>query len=533
MSNESNKQNIQSLNRINSEFRQALQHFISSAEQAGPLGAQVDKIKTSLKNNDIMFTFAALVEQYAKMKKNLAAIDQQAKQRHYSEFKKRIKKTATQNLAPEQQDKINALLAKITAQESDEVIMLELANILDYFAKITQPNSTSSPHLSTVATDKNYLSESLATAVNFAGRRLVRDVDNILAKLTTLYPNDIILNNIYQQLQKTYSLEDKSIFIDLIAQLSCYLASLVEKERDHAIEVLNDIHANIIAVLKQAKVIEKLMHSGKNNIDDMNKTMLTELENMELKAQGINNIDDMQIHIKKSIALMSKVITNCATIQNKINHANESTIKDLTFKIDSVSSFVEDLENKLNVAEENNLIDDLTQIGNRRGYIEFINKQRDNWLTTKQPLSLLVIDVDHFKSVNDTYGHSTGDQVLKSLAQTLKKQLRSNDYIARYGGEEFVVVLPATTLEQTITLTKKIRTVVNSLKFELRKKSTVLRITCSYGIASFSKAMNNTLDVFNAADNALYQAKKSGRDAIAVKNDNKYTLIDIPDDILL
>lgn len=523
MGSESDNKDIHSLNRLNNELKRALHHFINSASTTGTLGAQLDKIKAALKQNEVMFTFASLVEQYAKMKKNLDSLDVQAKERNLKALKTLIKKTAKESLTPEQHSKILAILADISEQKPDHEIMLTLGKALEYFSSIAKHNP-----------QKN---NTTITAISYedkqAGRRLIRDLDTIFRKLAQLYPDDMIIKDILSEVSKGYGKSNYNAFIDLLAQASCYLAQLIQKERDNAIEVLNDIHANIISVFKQAKLIEKLNDSSKNNIDDLSKTMLAELENMELKAREIDDITGMQAHIKQSISFMSNIMNNCAKMQNRINVANEAIIKELTFKINTVSSFVEDLESKLNVAEESSLIDDLTQIGNRKGYIERINKERNCWLNTQKPLSLVVLDVDNFKSVNDEYGHSTGDQVLKSLAQTLKKQIRSTDFIARYGGEEFVIILPNTDLEQAITLTQKIRQVVNNLKFELRKKNKVLKITCSYGLATFSNKKPNTIDVFNAADKALYQAKECGRDAIVVYSDDQYTIIDNLDDFAL
>ncbi len=523
MGSESDNKDIHSLNRLNSELKRALNHFINSAPTSGTLGAQLEKIKNALKQNELMFTFASLVAQYAKMKKNLDSIEQQAKERNLKALKTLIKKAAKESLSPEQHSKILAILNSISEQKPEHEIMLVLGEALEYFSTLTKHTT---PKPTTALAKISYEDKQ-------ASRRLIRDLETIFSKLAQLYPEDTIIQDILSEVSQGYGKSNYNAFIDLLAQASCYLAQLIQKERDNAIEVLNDIHANIISVFKQAKLIERLIDSSKNNIDDLSKTMLSELENMELKAREIDNVEGMQAHIKQSITFMSKIMNNCAKMQSRINLANEATINELTLKINTVSSFVEDLENKLNIAEESSLVDDLTQIGNRKGYIDFINKERNGWLNTQNPLSLIVLDVDNFKSVNDKYGHSTGDQVLKSLAQTLKKQIRSTDYIARYGGEEFVIILPNTDLDKTIQLTQKIRQVVNNLKFELRKKNKVLKITCSYGLATFSKEKPNTVDVFNAADQALYQAKECGRDAIVVYSDEQYTIIDTFDGLAL
>lgn len=253
---------------------------------------------------------------------------------------------------------------------------------------------------------------------------------------------------------------------------------------------------------------------------------VTELKNMEAKAKAIKSIDGMQKHIKESVALISEIMNEYASTQSRLHQKNTKKIKGLKSKVNSASCFIEKLERELNVSQENNLVDELTSVSNRKGYVRAINNERDSWLSSGQPLSLMIIDIDKFKNINDSYGHSIGDQVIKCIGQTLKKVIRSTDHVARYGGEEFVLILPATDLDKAIILAEKIRSVVNTLTFELRKKNQTMKVTCSFGLASFTKDMSNTVEVFNAADKALYQAKESGRDAIAYFSGTSFTLVD-------
>ena len=125
-------------------------------------------------------------------------------------------------------------------------------------------------------------------------------------------------------------------------------------------------------------------------------------------------------------------------------------------------------------------------------------------------MSLIFFDIDFFKKVNDTFGHDVGDQVLIEVVQTAGEQIRKTDSLYRTGGEEFVVLVPNTNLEQSAILANKIRQAIEEHEFE-----TVGRVTVSMGCAMFDKkSEDGAADMFKRADEALYRAKKNGRNRV-------------------
>ncbi len=145
-----------------------------------------------------------------------------------------------------------------------------------------------------------------------------------------------------------------------------------------------------------------------------------------------------------------------------------------------------------------------------------------NALATSEPLSLLMFDIDHFKSFNDSYGHLTGDQVLRLVGMSLKQTIKGQDITARYGGEEFAVVLPNTALRQALTVADHIRRAVMSK--ELKKKSTgeiLGRVTISVGV-SMLKPGDDTDSLIERADACLYAAKRAGRNRVVCEADPEY-----------
>jgi diguanylate cyclase (GGDEF)-like protein len=159
--------------------------------------------------------------------------------------------------------------------------------------------------------------------------------------------------------------------------------------------------------------------------------------------------------------------------------------------------------------------DPLTGLPNRRAFSSRAADEVTRHLKLNRPFSILMVDVDFFKKVNDTYGHAAGDEVLRTLASILSSTVRKSDIVARYGGEEFILLLPDTDLTGAMRVAEKIRDAVRSKPVEIKGIPSPIRITVSVGAAQFSPRSMETLDaVVERADSALYRAKQNGRDRV-------------------
>ena len=161
--------------------------------------------------------------------------------------------------------------------------------------------------------------------------------------------------------------------------------------------------------------------------------------------------------------------------------------------------------------------DHLTGLFNRRFMIEALDKEVQRSKRNNGSVSLIMLDIDHFKRINDTYGHLQGDVVLQKVAIHLQKELRCYDVAARYGGEEFVAILPDTTLKETFQVADRIRLSIQGM--HLAGALSAERITASMGIASFPAPHCDDIDgLLRAADEALYIAKERGRNRVIVND---------------
>jgi diguanylate cyclase (GGDEF)-like protein len=164
------------------------------------------------------------------------------------------------------------------------------------------------------------------------------------------------------------------------------------------------------------------------------------------------------------------------------------------------------------------LTDSLTGVYNRRGLFELGPREVERARRFKRSLTIILFDLDHFKEVNDRYGHAIGDQVLRELVQRCKRHIREVDILARYGGEEFVLLLPETNMKSAFQIAERLRRKVEKAPFSTDFGP--IPITISLGVAGLTQRIDDFITLIERADDAMYNAKKSGRNRVSVLDDH-------------
>jgi diguanylate cyclase len=202
----------------------------------------------------------------------------------------------------------------------------------------------------------------------------------------------------------------------------------------------------------------------------------------------------------------------------EMEHTNYS----LEARLKASKQEINQLQENLEAVRNESLTDPLTSLANRKYFDQAIEHAIAEAKESGEPLSLMLTDIDHFKKFNDTFGHLTGDQVLRLVALSVKQNVKGQDVSARYGGEEFAVILPATALRQAITVADHIRRAV--MTKELMKRSTgehLGRVTVSIGVASYHPGETAQLFI-ERADACLYAAKHAGRNRVICETDPEF-----------
>ena len=277
-----------------------------------------------------------------------------------------------------------------------------------------------------------------------------------------------------------------------------------------------DSQENIIIVMDKKEIIEAnltfLIFFGYINLEEFKKEhsdvidLALNIPGYISKKKGVHWIDailkDLNTERLISFKPQGARIAKIFSVNINILSVAEHEVYVVTF------SDVTALEHKSKTFEEKASIDALTGIYNKDKFYEMITDQIHVSKKYNINLSIIFFDIDHFKNINDTYGHQTGDDVLQELVNIIKGCVRELDIFARWGGEEFIVLLPRTNLDNALKAAEKFRRKVMTYEFK-----DVKHVTCSFGVTMFTK--NDDVDTLvNRADKALYKAKEGGRNRV-------------------
>lgn len=282
---------------------------------------------------------------------------------------------------------------------------------------------------------------------------------------------------------------------------------------------LEQIYETYLSHIKTTDRIDKVGARVIGEIDDVMKVLSDALGTTGAYDSSLSGATE-KLSSAKNRDQIKAIVEALLRSTSEMRETNKALEDRLTLSKNEISN----LQQSLEAIRAESLTDPLTGLGNRKYFDRMIGMAVQSALASGEPLCLLLFDIDHFKSFNDSYGHLTGDQVLRLVGLSLKQTIKGQDITARYGGEEFAVVLPDTALRQALTVADHIRRAV--MAKELKKKSTgeiLGRVTISVGV-SMLKEGDDTDALIERADACLYAAKRNGRNRVICEADPEYAV---------
>jgi diguanylate cyclase len=366
----------------------------------------------------------------------------------------------------------------------------------------TSPSSTAAPGDSTDLEDRtNRL-------------RIARRVGQLLGQMLTQVSLDPAAEAQARLLQKSLLSSDNwdelREGLNQVAELVIEAVTRSKREFETFLKRLDER----LELLRQHFAVQtEAQHGRQDATDCLDREIRAELDKVSDRLRSSDDLQDLKASVSDHLESVLGVLDRFRSQESEREKVLAEQLGAMQEKVAAMEAHSEQMQEQVRKERLRAMTDLLTQLPNREAWQERLSFEFNRWQRYQHPLTIAVLDIDHFKRVNDSYGHKAGDRVLQLVARELQQRLRNTDFIARYGGEEFVALFPETTAEDARQVLDSLRDYVGKLPFHFSGEP--VRITVSVGVSPFG-AGDSADQVFDRADRALYQAKDAGRDQIKV-----------------
>ncbi|TAA43746.1 GGDEF domain-containing protein [Corallincola spongiicola] len=393
----------------------------------------------------------------------------------------------------------------------------DLRSLIDSSGKVEQSVYDFLPHLQKLVELYNHAYDAAGsgdTAAPQQVRKLKREFSDELLALMTEVEFDNEANTRLKQLKQKVGLaNDIDELLSYCIELIKLLVESVQQERksseaflNHLNEALSTVYGAVTQTLQNSQLLTEQSR-------EVNSALKTQIEKLGAEVDAANDLDLLKEKVRLHLQEIASALEKRERLAEQEQSLNELLMA-MQNRIDTLEEDAKSYRSRLNEQRQQLYLDSLTQLPNRAAFNERLEIEYQRWKRYGGDLSIAVLDLDHFKNINDTYGHIAGDKTLQVIAKLLGKTVRKTDFICRFGGEEFVLILPEQTAESATQPMNKLRIAVSKLPFKFKGQN--VTVTVSIGLATFNKG-ENTETVFERADQALYAAKESGRNQLVIK----------------
>ncbi len=337
-------------------------------------------------------------------------------------------------------------------------------------------------------------------------------IRSILGRVLTLVSQSEGLaepaREIGQQLQMPLRPDQLPVVLSDIADLMDRRVNDVEGEKRAIEELLAQVTAKLDEITQYMGHESADHQAALDGTREFNSSLVAEMSALGENVAEAKDLEQVKLRVQAGLDIISvRVHQFREREESRVRSALERNER-MRVRVEALEREARALQERLHDEQRLSMVDALTQVPNRRAYEARLNEEFKRWRRFGQPVSIVAWDIDHFKLVNDAFGHRAGDKVLRIFAETLVARVRTTDFVARYGGEEFVMILSGTARQETMQLVEEIRQAIAALGFHFRSEP--VSITASCGVSDF-RELDEMDSAFERADAALYQAKAAGR----------------------
>lgn len=308
--------------------------------------------------------------------------------------------------------------------------------------------------------------------------------------------------------------EVTTVLIDRAASLVNDMRKQLEHEKDDLAGFLKQLTDTLNELDRDVQADIELLHDDTGTRLALHDAVDTQMRGLEEDISAVHDVNQLKGIISTRLDRLRLHMNGLRESEARLVERMENTTSVMRNRIVRLEKETEGLRENLQASRERMLIDALTGVPNRLALDERLKLEWARFKRHKQPLTLAVWDIDHFKNINDTFGHKAGDKALRIVASKLAQQVRETDFVARYGGEEFIMLFINTSVQDALGKANAIREAIAGAPFRYADKP--LTITLSCGLSQLRS--NDTLEqLFERADQAMYSAKKAGRNCCLVE----------------
>lgn len=315
-------------------------------------------------------------------------------------------------------------------------------------------------------------------------------------------------NRLLSRLRRDIDVEG---FLDLLQDVVKFLAEIkssAEVEQKSLEQFLSELSRKLIELEHQTVGVQELTKAAEEGSATMHATVVDHVESLRSTTSNATELGALKLLLSSRLDVISGYLSSAREQELERIRAADLEMAKLTGRLQDLESETAELRTRLRVEHSMALRDCLTSLPNRLAYNERLEQEVSRWRRFRHPFCLLIWDIDHFKSINDRFGHSAGDKALITIGEELASSIRETDFVARLGGEEFVMILSGADIGAAQKVAEAIRAKVENCGFNSQGKPVQITISC--GISEY-QAEESLEELFERADRCLYRAKHEGR----------------------